>query len=73
MEKLLLAKIDSSKPRDDNAYVEAEKIQKQFFSEYIDPWIERFLRKVQQSNPLPFYAALVNLTEKFLFVEKTSL
>lgn len=72
MEKLLQAKIDAFARSDDKACLVAERIQRRFFLDYIDPWIERFLLRVEKADPLQFYAAVAKCTSQFMAREKMS-
>ena len=70
MERVLRAKIEAGERNDEEAYQEADRIQRRFFSSYIDPWIGRFLQRVQQAEPLPFYAAVARFAAWFMNQEK---
>ncbi|MFQ5866067.1 MAG: molecular chaperone, partial [bacterium] len=70
MEKLLRAKIEAFRQGDEEACRQADRIQRQFFANYIEPWIERFLQRVLGAKPLPFYSALAKFTQQFIIQEK---
>ena len=70
IQKLLLEKIEAFERNDDIAYREADEIQKQFFRDYIEPWAETFLQKILKAKPLPFYAAVAELTTQFIKQQK---
>ncbi len=49
---------------------EAEEIEQEFFCGYIEPWVERFLQRVERAKPSSFYASVVKFTRWFLTREK---
>jgi TorA maturation chaperone TorD len=73
MEKLLREKIVAFEQTDDEAFGEADRIQRQFFQDYVQPWVESFLERVLRADPLPFYAAVVKFTSQFVAQEETSI
>ncbi len=72
MEKVIRAKITASQAGDNHACLEADKIQKLFFRNYIQPWVERFFKQVLKVKPNSFYTAVVKFADQFIAEERTT-
>lgn len=48
----------------------ATSVERRFFSDYIDCWIDDFLDHVEQMRPAPFYARLIEYSRLFISGER---
>ena len=70
MERLILARCETSKNENVDACQEADKIQRRFFHSYVTPWIDGFFQRVERMKPQIFYASVLSLTKQFMEQEK---
>ncbi len=70
MERLILARRETSKNENLEGCQEADKIQRQFFNTYVASWVERFFERAGQMKPQTFYASVLLLTKQFIEHEK---
>lgn len=70
MERLILARRETSKNENADACQEADKIQRRFFKSYVTPWIDNFFQRVEGMKPQTFYASVLSLTKQFMEQEK---
>jgi TorA maturation chaperone TorD len=73
MERIILARLDALTREDVEACSEAERIQQLFFQEYLEPWIDRFVQRVEDMKPVAFYASILRLTSWFIQQERTAI
>jgi len=66
MTMVIEGKIKADEEGNSESIQAAELVQRRFFTEYIHPWVDRFLTRVQQADPAPFYQAIVELTRLFM-------
>ncbi len=62
MAALIDGKIKADGEGDNESIKTAESLQRRFFAEYIHPWVDNFLTRVDQIDPEAFYKATVELT-----------
>jgi TorA maturation chaperone TorD len=70
MERLILARSETSENEKLEACKEADKIQRLFFRSYVAPWIDNFFQRVERMKPQIFYASVLSLTKQFMEQEK---
>jgi TorA maturation chaperone TorD len=70
MSKIIQTRLDTLNKRNTENRQKAQQIERKFFRDYIDPWINSFLNDVLDMNPLPFYTAVMRLTDNFIDKER---
>ena len=73
MARVIRAKVEAGGTGDEGAGAVADDIQRQFLRQYMLPWVDTFLQRVEQAKPPPFYRALGVLTAQFLAYEREAL
>jgi TorA maturation chaperone TorD len=75
MERVIRAKIEAANGSQDETKRKqrcetAGSIERKFFGGYIQPWVQEFLRRVEQAKPSLFYASVVKFARTFLAEEE---